>query len=81
MTAATFSTHLAQSCAAFRFTAAFCLITLPSLAQQVPPRALPVEDDAPIPKAIPCARRRKRSRCWTIRKSGPAPPKTKGTGR
>lgn len=30
-----------------------CLSTLPALAQQAPPRALPVEDDAPVPKAIP----------------------------
>lgn len=29
------------------------LATLPALAQQAPRRALPVEDDAPVPKAIP----------------------------
>ncbi|WP_395740487.1 tetratricopeptide repeat protein [Prosthecobacter sp.] len=34
----------------------FCLVTLSSLAQQpAPPRALPVPDDAPVPKAIPVA--------------------------
>ncbi len=36
-----------------RFASSFCLLaTLPALAQEVP-RALPVEDDAPVPKAIP----------------------------
>ncbi len=37
-----------------RLVPLFCaLAALPALAQQTPPRALPVEDDPPVPKAIP----------------------------
>lgn len=51
-------------CCAPRFLLlALCLVTLPIFSQQVPPRALPVDDDPPVPKAIPVS---------------PPPAKTKG---
>jgi TolA-binding protein len=77
MTAATFST-ISRSHAPRFLPAVFCLITLPSLAQQVPPRALPVEDDAPIPKAIPVRPPPKAQPVLDDPKDRPAPPKTKG---
>lgn len=83
MTTVKFPTISSRSAPCF-MPVAFCLITLSSLAQQTPPRALPVEDDAPIPKAIPV---RPSSTPSTPPKaqpvlddpqSRPAPPKTKG---
>ncbi|OYW77406.1 MAG: hypothetical protein B7Z37_04560, partial [Verrucomicrobia bacterium 12-59-8] len=61
MTAAKFST-LPRSLAPRLLPVFFCLVTLSSMAQQQAPRALPVEEDALVPKAIPVG----------------SPPKTKG---
>jgi TolA-binding protein len=59
-------------------TAAFGLISFSALAQQVPPRALPVEDDAPIPKAIPVRPPPKAQPVLDDPSVRPAPPRTKG---
>jgi TolA-binding protein len=59
-------------------TAAFGLISFSALAQQVPPRALPVEDDAPVPKAIPVRPPPKAQPVLDDPSVRPAPPRTKG---
>ncbi|MDP1586276.1 MAG: tetratricopeptide repeat protein [Prosthecobacter sp.] len=59
-------------------TAALGLFSLSALAQQTPPRALPVEDDAPVPKAIPVRPPPKAQPVLDDPKDRPAPPRTKG---
>ena len=59
-------------------SAAFGLIAFSALAQQVPPRALPVEDEAPVPKAIPVPTPPKAQPVLDDSSVRPAPPRTKG---
>jgi TolA-binding protein len=59
-------------------TAAFGLIAFSALAQQVPPRALPVEDEAPVPKAIPVPTPPKAQPVLDDPSVRPALPRTKG---
>ncbi|MFO1483500.1 MAG: tetratricopeptide repeat protein [Verrucomicrobiaceae bacterium] len=51
---------------------------LPAMAQKAPKRALPVEDDAPVPKALPVRPPPKAQPVLDDPKDRPAPPKTKG---
>jgi len=59
-------------------SAAFGLIAFSALAQQVPPRALPVEDEAPVPKAIPVPTPPKAQPVLDDPSVRPALPRTKG---
>jgi TolA-binding protein len=76
MTAAKFPTT-PRSHAPRLLPAIFCLVTLSSLAQQPAPRALPVQDDAPVPKAIPVSPPKAQP---VVDENTPraTPPKTKG---
>jgi TolA-binding protein len=77
MTAAKFPT-ISRSSAPRFMPVLFCLVALTSMAQQPPPRALPVEDDAPVPKAIPVSQPPKAQPVLEDPQSRPAPPRTKG---
>jgi TolA-binding protein len=64
-----------------RFVSLLCvLVTLPVTAQQAPKRALRVEDEAPVPKAVPMkpSQPPKAIPVLDDPKDRPAPPKTKG---
>lgn len=55
-----------------------CLLSMLTAAAQQPPRALPVEDDAPVPRAIPVRPPPKAQPVLDDPRERPTPPRTKG---